>query len=110
MKRILLFGSPISILILLAFLNLNNRICYSEMRYVSDADYLNYANRIFVSGESAETTSHRYRISGNVYSSPLGFMSSPVNGKEIEVSGDSLKPNIYFAVISPCGSILASTR
>lgn len=109
-KRILLFGTPISILISLAILSYNNRICYSEMRYVSDSDYLNYANSIFASGETDGPTSHRYRISGNIYSSPFGFMSAPVNGKEIEVSGDSLQPKIYFSVISPCGSVLSSTR
>lgn len=105
-KHILLFGTPISILILIAFLSYNNRICYSEMRYVSDVDYLNYANSIFASGETDEATSYHYRISDNVYSFPLGFMSGPVNGKEIEASGD----NIFFAVISPCGNVLASTR
>ena len=110
MKRILLFGTPILILILLAFLSYNNRICYSEMRYVSDADYLNYANSIFASGESDETTSHRYRIIGNVYSSPVGFMSAPLNGKDIEIRGDTLQPNLFFVVISPCGNVLASTR
>lgn len=114
-----------------AYLHFDNRICYSEMRYVSDIDYLHYAINPHLNFSDGEITRiklhpvtkmgylsgrHSYEEGYRVFYPPNSEIhvyfrgndnSFLYNGKELFVK---TKDEGYIVSRSPCGQSIFSTR